>query len=406
MKVSKWLYKEEAVILGFKPKENAKGRKQNRYFLSESQREDLRTLRLQSNERLFIETQKKFDKDGEIVSTVEKLQAKPVEVPENFEIVKISTSKTTGQQWVQYKPKDEDDVKDEVNFEALIKKHVKRVKLNLKPIDKPLSDFDSITYTDIHIGLDTNKNKNSMYAELWNRDSILETAKLIVNKTLVNRKSDTLVVDDLGDLLDGFNGQTTRGGHSLPQNMTNKEAFDCAFEFKNIILEGLVKYYKKIIFNNVCNDNHAGDFGYFLNQQFKSYAELKYSNVEVYNHVTFISHYVVGDVLFLITHGKDDSTLKFGFKPQLDTKQIEKIDQYIKNYKLYGKYKRIIFKKGDSHQLILDMATSDDFDYFNYIAGSPSSQWVQNNFKKGRRGFIIESFTGAESTILPIFINR
>ena len=110
--------------------------------------------------------------------------------------------------------------------------------------------------------------------------------------------------------------------------------------------------------------------------------------------------------MFLISHGKDDSTLKFGFKPQLDSKQVEKIDQYIKHHNLYGQAKRIIFKKGDSHQLILDMAGSDDFDYYNYPAASPSSQWVQNNFKKGRRGFVIESFTGVDNTILPIFINR
>jgi len=406
MKKVKWLNKGQAVLLGFKPKENSKGRYQNRYSLDKNQLEELEVIRLQTNERTFVETQKKFDKDGEIVSTVEKLQSKPIEIPDNFEIVKISTSKTTGQQWIQYKPKEDNEIKDEVNFESLIKKYIKPVKLKIKALVNPKSDFDTITYTDIHIGLDTNKNKNSMYAELWNRKSILETAKLIVSKTLANRKSNILVVDDLGDLLDGFNGETTRGGHKLPQNMTNKEAFDCAFEFKSVILEGLVNYYDKILFNNVCNDNHAGDFGYFLNQQFKTFAELKYKNVAVNNHVTFISHYFVKDILFLISHGKDDSTLKFGFKPQLDTKQIEKIDQYIKHHNLYGKYKRIIFKKGDSHQLILDMATSDDFDYFNYLAGSPSSQWVQNNFKKGKRGFVIESFTDAESTILPIFINR
>jgi len=405
MKKYKWLNKEEAVILGFKPKEDAPGRKQNRYYLDEQKIEELRILRLQTNDRSFVETQKRLDKDGEIVSTIEKLQSKPIEIPDNFEIVKISTSKTTGQQWIQYKPK-KDSPKDEVDFTAIIKKHVKPVKLKLKPLTNTESDFDTITFTDVHVGLDTNKNKNSMYAELWNRDSILETAKLIVNKTLSNRKSDILVVDDLGDLLDGFNALTTRGGHKLPQNMTNKEAFDCAFEFKSIILDGLVKYYNKIVFNNVCNDNHAGDFGYLLNQQFKTYAELKYKNVEITNHVNFISHYIVNGILFLISHGKDDSTLKFGFKPQLDSKQVEKIDQYIKHHNLYGQAKRIIFKKGDSHQLILDMAGSDDFDYYNYPAASPSSQWVQNNFKKGRRGFVIESFTGVDNTILPIFINR
>ena len=109
------------------------------------------------------------------------------------------------------------------------------------------------------------------------------------------------------------------------------------------------------------------------------------------------------DVCFIITHGKDDKTLKFGFKPELDTKQIEKIDQYCKHNNIYSKSKRIIFKKGDSHQSLLDMAGSDDFFYYSYPAVSPSSQWVQNNFKKGRRGIFIENFKGITNTITPVF---
>jgi hypothetical protein len=47
------------------------------------------------------------------------------------------------------------------------------------------------------------------------------------------------------------------------------------------------------------------------------------------------------------------------------------------------------------------MCTSDDFYYFNYPALSPSSQWVQNNFKKGRRGFILESSLNGQITLKP-----
>jgi len=40
------------------------------------------------------------------------------------------------------------------------------------------------------------------------------------------------------------------------------------------------------------------------------------------------------------------------------------------------------------------MCTSDDFYYFNYPALSPSSNWIKNNFKLGRRGFVNESYKG------------
>lgn len=289
------------------------------------------------------------------------------------------------------------------DFDEIISKHINPVKVDVQKSYSDV-DFDMLTYSDVHIGMDTNSKGNSMYATLWNKDEALKSSTRMALDMIKNQKSDLLIVDDLGDFLDGYNGLTTRGGHSLPQNMTNEECFDTGVTFKMNLVDILVNYFKEIRFNNICNDNHSGAFGYFVNSAFKSLAEQKYSNVKVNNYRNFISHYFVNDVCFVITHGKDDSTLKFGFKPNLDTKQIEKIDQYIKRNDIYSKAKKIIFKKGDSHQTLFDMAGSDDFYYYNYPALSPSSQWVQNNFKKGRRGFVIESFIGIDNTIKPIFL--
>jgi len=80
-----------------------------------------------------------------------------------------------------------------------------------------------------------------------------------------------------------------------------------------------------------------------------------------------------------LTHGKDDKSLKFGFKPILDPAQIEKIKNYIDEHKLH-RYK-IEFSKGDSHQLILDFTSSTSFEYQNFGAFSPPSDWVKTNFK-------------------------
>mgnify|MGYP003647852695 FL=1 len=293
--------------------------------------------------------------------------------------------------------------KEEIDFDSIVSKYIKPIKVDVESKFN-LFDFDSLTYSDVHIGMDTNSKGNSMYATLWNAEEVMKASNEIVIKVLQNQQSDVLIVDELGDLLDGYNGKTTRGGHDLPQNMTNEEVFDCGLKFKMNILDRLINHYKEIRFNNICNDNHAGSFGYFVNSAFKSLAEQKYSNVTVDNYRDFISHYFVNDVCFVITHGKDDSTLKFGFKPHLDPKQTEKIDQYLKRNSIYSKAKKIIFKKGDSHQMLFDMAGSDDFYYCNYPALSPSSQWVQNNFKKGRRGFVLESFYGIENTIKPFFL--
>lgn len=405
-KIVKWLNKKEAELLNLKVKENEANRKQARYYLTQEQWDFVLRQRTKPNKRKFVETQKKFDKDGEIVSTVEKLQSKPIDIPEGFEVIKISTSKTTGQQWIQYAPKKEtpSEVVESFDFESIIKKYIKPIKQKKVKKFEGSKDFDTLTITDIHIGMDTDVDNNTMYSKEWNKEELMKSADIVIEKTLEEQESSILYVDELGDLLDGFNAQTTRGGHSLPQNMTNEECFDAALEFKLKILYGLVDNYQEIHFNNICNDNHSGAFGYFVNEAFKQIAELQFTNVTVTNHRKFINHYFVNDICFIITHGKDDKSLKFGFKPHLDLKGAEKIDQYCKQNKIYKNSELVIFKKGDSHQALFDICTSDDFYYFNYPALSPSSNWIKNNFKLGRRGFVNESFKGLKNYMKFNFI--
>jgi len=397
-KLHKWLSKKEAELIGLEPRENAKGRNQNRYYVTEDEFDTVLKARTTPNKRKFVEVIKKFDKDGEIISTTEKLQSKPIEVPDNFEVIKVSTSKTTGQQWIQYAPKKEtvEEAVESFDFKKIIEKYIKPLD-DIIPLEfrgEFLKDFDKLIITDVHVGMDTDIDNNTMYKGDWNKEELFKTAQIVINKTIEEQESKVLYVDELGDLLDGFNAQTTRGGHSLPQNMTNEEAFDCALEFKLKILYGLIGNYETIHFNNICNDNHSGAFGYFVNEAFKQIAELQFKNVTVTNHRKFINHYFVDDICFVITHGKDDKSLKFGFKPQLDLKGVEKIDQYLKQNKIYKDAELIVFCKGDSHQALFDLCTSDDFYYFNYPALSPSSNWIKNNFKLGRRGFVNESYKG------------
>lgn len=292
------------------------------------------------------------------------------------------------------------------DLEELVKKHIKPVDVSKSIEIEDKNDFDMLTYSDVHIGMETNPDNKAMYSIEWNRQSALRDCHRMIQATIENQSSTTLVVDELGDFLDGYNQQTTRGGHALPQNMSNEEAFDVALEFKMALIDGLVNHYDFIMINNICNDNHAGSFGYFVNKAFKDICSVKYPNVEINNYTKFINHYYIDNTCFVITHGKDDSSLKFGFKPHLDAKGIEKIDQYLKQNDVYKHANKIVFKKGDSHQALIDMCTSDDFYYVNYPALSPSSMWVQNNFKKGRRGFVLESVNEERNihSFNPIFI--
>ena len=213
------------------------------------------------------------------------------------------------------------------DLEELVKKHIKPVDTSNNVKIECENDFDMLTYSDVHIGMETNPDNKAMYSVEWNRESALRDCHRMIQSTIDNQSTNTLVIDELGDFLDGYNQQTTRGGHALPQNMSNEEAFDVALEFKMAIVDSLASHYDFIMFNNICNDNHAGSFGYFVNKAFKDICSVKYPNIEVNNYTKFINHYYIDNTCFVITHGKDDSSMKFGFKPHLDAKGIEKIDQ-------------------------------------------------------------------------------
>jgi hypothetical protein len=299
----------------------------------------------------------------------------------------ISHSGTPFYNIVFYSAEEEVIFDIESNLEEIVKKHIFRVPTP-SFVNKPKSWFDRLVYTDTHIGMDVNgKDGDSLYDGKWDKEEVLNRLSTMVSHVKEHQKSSTLVIDDLGDFLDGLGGQTTRKGHELPQNMNDKEAFDLALEFKIRLVDSLVYDYEEIICNNITNDNHSGVFSYFVSSAVKQILEAKYpGKVHVNSVKKFMHHYSVGNHTFVISHGKDIGEQKFGFKPKLDAVQSEKIDQYLKENKLYnGNF--IEFSKGDSHQAIYDDTTSNDFSYYNYPAFSPPSNWVKTNFKNSKSGF-------------------
>lgn len=265
--------------------------------------------------------------------------------------------------------------------------------------------FDRFVYADVHVGMNPNPDGFSLYGGKWGEDELFDALKQTISHIKFNRMSSEIVVDDLGDLMDGWDAKTVRREHELPQNMDNQKAFDVALRFKWQMFMELAKMYEKITLNNMCIDNHSGSFGYVVNSAFKTMVDsLGNENYTVNNYRRFINHYSVGNHTFIISHGKDDKNLKFGFKPKLDKVGMEKIDNYIDAHFLLQPDVKIEFSKGDSHQLLFDWSTSDRFNYFNYPAFSPSSSWIQVNFKRGKSGFVFFNYLkNGECNILPKF---
>jgi len=146
---------DEAKSLGLNVKAAEEGRNTVQYYITPEEKITILQRRNELNERKFVETIRKIGKDGETLSSVEKLQSEPIEPPEGFEIIKISTSKTTGQQWIQYKPIEDTKTVDYLYLRDRIIEDMKEYSPTYPKItyDKPKEShclvFDP---SDIHIG--------------------------------------------------------------------------------------------------------------------------------------------------------------------------------------------------------------------------------------------------------------
>ena len=281
------------------------------------------------------------------------------------------------------------------------------IKIESKEKEKEIIDngiFDRFVYTDTHVGMNPNPDGYSLYGGRWDETELMDRLAQLVEHIIKNKNSKILVIDDLGDFADGYDGKTVRREHDLPQNMDNQKMFDVGVKFKFQMFKMLEKHYEKIIFNNICRSNHSASFDYIINSCFKNMINLISPEVEINNYRKFINYYQIQDNIFIITHGKDDVALKTGFKPHLQGEDLNKINDFIDNNFLQKRDCRIEFSKGDSHQLLLDWSSSDRFDYFNYPSIAPASSWVQTNFKKSISGCILFNYKSTfDYEIKPLF---
>lgn len=426
-KIRKGLYKDEADALGLSGNKVKPGTKQYWYYITQRQWIEVLQMRRKKEDAAYDESlvttvavdtvTNQYSEKAAFNATAWNKKGYMMDIDEYCETYKLPREDVmsyklvthTGTPFynIAYRDRKIEDEFDESFIEEVVKKYASPLfDTAVKPNKKLKADFDVLTFTDAHIGMDTDARGNSMYKNEWNEAVLFDRAKKMVEVTLAHQKSNVLYIDDLGDLLDGQDGKTVRKGHDLPQNMTNEEMFDTAYKFKIYQVDNLAPHYTKIVLNIIVNDNHAGTFAYYAARMFQEVCKIRYNNVKVVIHRQFINHYETNHFIFLISHGKDDITLKYGFKVHLDSGGMEKIDQYCKRHGLYKKGKQIIFKKGDSHQALFDMCTSDDFFYFNYPALSPSSNWIKNNFKLGRCGFVLESYRGSEWNLKPYFFQN
>jgi hypothetical protein len=267
----------------------------------------------------------------------------------------------------------------------------------LKKIEKTKSNSTKAikaTLSDMHVGLEPNPNNKAIFSYEYNETIFKQNLEKVFNSILkeydANGKFDILIIDDLGDGLDGWDGLTTRGGHKLDQNMSNEQMFKVFVEGKLSLIENCInaKIADKVIVRNVAADNHSGSFASIANMAIEMILKKVYhkDDLNFYILTKFIEHFVYGDHTFILTHGKDPKYMFKGLPYELNDKAISFINDYIDHFNINTRF--IHLEKGDLHRV--GYSRTKKFDYRNFMSFAPPSSWVQHNFGDCYSGYSIQ----------------
>lgn len=253
-----------------------------------------------------------------------------------------------------------------------------------------------VTISDAHVGLNPNPDNNWLFTYEYNADLFSRNMDSVYEKIQSYRyfygQFDLLLLQDLWDPLDGWNGETTRGGHKLDQNMTNEVAFKTYVRANISLIENIIRWgiAKKIIVRNVLNDNHSGDFARIAAFTISEVITRLYGEVVEFQSINrFMQHYTYGDHCFVITHWKDEKHMMRWLPFCLNDKAINFINQYLDHYGITSKHVHI--EKWDLHRLGYERNVR--FDYRNYMSFAPWSAWVAHNFGDTYSGYSIDVIT-------------
>lgn len=241
-----------------------------------------------------------------------------------------------------------------------------------------------IYLSDLHIGAYNNSEGYEILVP-YSEEDITSRLDAIINR-FANRSYEDVIVCNLGDSLDSYAGQTTRGSHNLPTLLTDKQQsklyLKVMLQFftnlvNNIHIEG------KIYYKCIGESNHDGNWGWINNIALANMLENAIPNIHCYISDYPIDYFDVNGNTFIYLHGKDSGNQFKNFPLTIDPKTEVWFNNYIINNKIAAK-KDIYVVKGDLHQYAVTCAKT--FTYISVPSLYGSSNWIVANFQLSKWG--------------------
>lgn len=270
------------------------------------------------------------------------------------------------------------------------------IKIDLSEIDipntynPPVPSEKSIIIhlSDMHIGAKCES--NTLYPNKWDKDELKRRLNVLADKIYELGHFDTLILNLLGDNLDGMDNQTARRDHYMPQNMDNMEQISVFIEVLTEFVLKIKDFCNKMCIYSVKDGNHDGITGYAATLAFINVIQNLCPGIDCVLFKDFIGKYEFNGHTYLLCHGKDDKFMKKGLPLNLDEKSKVMIYEWLNKNKVYEN--NVHFIKGDLHSNTL--SSCERFDYRNVLSLFGASDYSNYNFSRNSYGCSYDLFVG------------
>ena len=247
--------------------------------------------------------------------------------------------------------------------------------------------------SDIHVGAALSS--TSLYNNNWNECELKRRLDQLVEKVSMLGPFDTIIIDFLGDYLDGMDGMTARRDHVMPQNMDNKEQFNVFIKhMMNFICE-MQNISNEVKVYAVPEGNHGGYADYFAIKALEYACNAAYPDVQFTVFDRYFGIFKHLHHTYLIMHGKDGQFMKKPMPLNLNDQASTLIRDWLDRENITESNVHVI--KGDLHSNNLNSCRK--FDYRNVLSLFGDSDYSQMNYVSNNYGVSYDLFVGSVRTL-------
>ena len=251
---------------------------------------------------------------------------------------------------------------------------------------------------DTHVG--ATLSSTSLFDNTWNEAEFDRRLEEVLNRVSSLGPFNTIIINLLGDYLDGMDGMTARRDHVMPQNMDNKKQFNVFIKYMLRFIEDIQSLCNNVEIYAVPEGNHGGYADYFAIKALEYATNAYLPNVYFKVFDRYYGTFDVKSHQYLIFHGKDGQFMKKPMPLNLNDSTSSLLRDWMDREQLTGDNIHII--KGDLHSNNLNSCRK--FDYRNVLSLFGDSDYSQMNYVSNSYGVSYDLFIG-DTRVIGTFEN-